>query len=91
MIIRRTLIFLCAILCANVLLAQDFYENGVGYTINGNTVAVTGYDEATLPADVVIPSTVTNDNTTYTVTKIGASAFYKNWGGWFANIICNYS
>lgn len=68
-------------LCANVLLAQDFYENGVGYTINGNTVAVTGYDEATLPADVVIPSTVTNDNTTYTVTKIGASAFYKNWGG----------
>lgn len=81
MIIRRTLIFLCAILCANVLLAQDFYENGVGYTINGNTVAVTGYDEATLPADVVIPSTVTNDNTTYTVTKIGASAFYKNWGG----------
>lgn len=81
MIIRRTLIFLCAILCANVLLAQDFYENGVGYTINGNTVAVTGYDEATLPADVVIPSTVTNDNTTYTVTKIGANAFYKNWEG----------
>ncbi|MEE1021067.1 MAG: leucine-rich repeat domain-containing protein [Bacteroidales bacterium] len=81
MIIRRTLIFICTILCANVLLAQDFYENGVGYTINGNTVAVTGYVEATLPADVVIPSTVTNDNTTYTVTKIGASAFYKNWGG----------
>lgn len=81
MIIRRTLIFLCAILCANVLLAQDFYENGVGYTINGGNVSVTGYDEATLPADVVIPSTVTNDNTTYTVTKIGASAFYKNWGG----------
>lgn len=81
MIIRRTFIFICTILCANVLLAQDFYENGVGYTINGNTVAVTGYDEATLPADVVIPSTVTNDNTTYTVTKIGANAFYKNWGG----------
>ena len=81
MIIRRTLIFLCAILCANVLLAQDFYENGVGYTINGGNVSVTGYDEATLPADVVIPSTVTNDNTTYTVTKIGANAFYKNWGG----------
>ena len=81
MIIRRTLIFLCAILCANVLLAQDFYSGGVKYSINGSTVSVTGYDEATLPADVVIPSTVTNDNTTYTVTKIGASAFYKNWGG----------
>lgn len=81
MIIRRTFIFICTILCANVLLAQDFYENGVGYTINGGNVSVTGYDEATLPADVVIPSTVTNDNTTYTVTKIGASAFYKNWGG----------
>ena len=89
MIIRRTFIFICTILCANVLLAQDFYENGVGYTINGNTVVVTGYNEDALPADVVIPSTVTNGNTTYTVTKIGASAFYKNWGG--ANIICNYS
>lgn len=83
MIIRRTLIFLCAILCANVLLAEDFYSGGVKYTINGNgsEVSVTGVDEANLPANVVIPSTVTNGVTTYTVTSIGDNAFYKNWDG----------
>ena len=77
MIIRRTFIFICTILCANVLLAQDFYENGVGYTINGNTVSVTGFTDD-LPANLTIPTTVTNGDSgvEYTVNSIGESAFY---------------
>ncbi|MEE1118965.1 MAG: leucine-rich repeat domain-containing protein, partial [Bacteroidales bacterium] len=77
MIIRRTLIFLCAILCANVLFAQ-FYSGGVKYSINDSTVSVTGYDASTLPANLIIPTTVTNEETgiSYTVTAIGESAFY---------------
>ncbi len=77
MIIRRTFIFICTILCANVLLAQDFYSGGVKYTTgSNNTVSVTGVDGTNLPANVVIPSTVTNSGTTYTVTSIGDTAFY---------------
>lgn len=75
MIIRRTLIFLCAILCANVLFAQ-FYSGGVKYSINDSTVSVTGYDASTLPENLEIPNTVTNGSVTYTVTSIGDNAFY---------------
>ena len=77
MIIRRTLIFLCAILCANVLLAQYFYSGGVKYSINGSTVSVTGYDASTLPANLIIPTTVTNGDSgvEYTVNSIGERAF----------------
>ncbi len=77
MLIRKTLIFLCAVLCVSVLSAQDFYEGGVGYTITSNTtVSVTGYDADALPGNLVIPSTVTNNGTTYTVTFIQGGAFY---------------
>ena len=59
-----------------------FLFGGVKYTTgSNNTVSVTGVDEANLPANVVIPSTVTNGVTTYTVTSIGDNAFYKNWDG----------
>lgn len=51
---------------------------GVKYSINGSTVSVTGYDASTLPANLEIPNTVTNEETgqSYTVTAIGESAFY---------------
>lgn len=74
MIIRRTFIFICTILCANVLLAQDFYENGVGYTINGGNVSVTEITNDA-PANLIIPATVTNGNSgVYTVNSIGEEA-----------------
>lgn len=76
MIIRRTFIFICTILCANALLAQDFYSGGVKYSINDSTVSVTGYDASTLPENLEIPNTVTNGSVTYTVTSIGDYAFY---------------
>lgn len=76
MIIRRTFIFICTILCANVLLAQYFYSGGVKYSINDSTVSVTGYDASTLPENLEIPNTVTNGSVTYTVTSIGDNAFY---------------
>ena len=75
MIIRRTFIFICTILCANVLFAQ-FYSGGVKYSINDSTVSVTGYDASTLPENLEIPNTVTNGSVTYTVTSIGDNAFY---------------
>lgn len=75
MIIRRTLIFLCAILCANVLLAQNsFSYGGVVYTISGSNVSVTEITNDA-PANLIIPATVTNGNSgVYTVNSIGEEA-----------------
>lgn len=55
-----------------------FLFGGVKYSINGSTVSVTGYDASTLPANLTIPTTVTNGDSgvEYTVNSIGESAFY---------------
>ena len=76
---RKGLLLICAILCTNVLLAQDFFMVGnLGYNITGsNTVEVSYCDYYAL--SVIIPATVTNyengTNHTYNVTSIGIDAF----------------
>ena len=72
---KKILLFVCAILCVNVLLSQVFYNNGVQYAINGNTVSVIGHD-SNLPNALTIPSSVQYNGRTYKVTFIQGSAFY---------------
>lgn len=65
---------MCNTLCKRAFCAILF--GGVKYSINDSTVSVTGYDASTLPANLIIPNTVTNGSVTYTVTSIGDNAFY---------------
>ena len=66
-------------MCANVF-AYDFQVDGVYYNINSGTTTVrvtyenTNYNSYS--GSVVIPSTVTYNGTTYSVTSIGEWAFY---------------
>ncbi len=58
--------------------SYNFVDNGVYYCQNGvNTVAVSAQDEYynTYSGEVTIPSTVTYNNKTYTVTEVGPNAF----------------
>lgn len=61
--------------------AYDFIVDGIYYNYNGDggTVSVTykNKDYDSYSGSVVIPSTVTYDGTTYSVTKIGESAFER--------------
>ena len=74
---KRTLLFICTLLCANVLLAQTQFTVGdLTYeTTSGNEVEVHGCIYSA--TSVVIPETVTYQETTYNVTSIGDSAFYS--------------
>ena len=45
------------------------------YSLSGTVAIVTGYDSPP-SGDLVIPSTITNLETTYTVTSIGTAVFY---------------
>ena len=59
--------------------AQAFDEGGLTYTITSSTspftVEVTGRASGNTNTEIVIPDTVTNNGTTYSVTTIGDSAF----------------
>lgn len=58
-------------------LPDPFTVDGVIYTVQSmadKTVVITGYDAATMPADLVLPSTVTNDGIEYTVASAIAKA-----------------
>ena len=66
-------------------MAYDFSYNYQGNTLyynitSDNTIEVTYYSSTTdnnyVSGDVVIPSSVTNNGTTYSVTSIGDYAFY---------------
>ncbi len=77
---KRTLFLLLAMLFANVLLAQlpqnSFLVGQLYYEpTSTNEVSVSRYYETNPPTVLTIPSTVTNNGTTYTVTSIGNSAF----------------
>ena len=78
---KRTLLLICTLLCANVLLAQSsqFLDGQLYYEpTSTNEVSVSGYYKTNPPTVLTIPSTVTNNGTTYTVTSIGNSAFLNN-------------
>ena len=69
----------CSPLWGGVLRAYDFsytYQGKTLYydTTSSNTVQVSGYSD--LDGDIIIPSQVTYNNTIYSVTSIGKSAFY---------------
>ena len=73
-----------AILCSFTnAYAYDFEADGIYYYItSNNTVQVTyedtNFDYNSYSGSVSIPSTVTRNNKTYTVTAIGDSAFYSS-------------
>lgn len=61
------------------LVGQKFKINGYYYKIGkDNTVSVTSGDDANYYGDIVIPSQVTYDGTTYSVTSIEKNAFHRN-------------
>ena len=75
---KKLMIILCTILCANILAAQtQFTSGGLKYeVIDNNSVKVARQNSSDISGSVVIPSTVTYIGTTYNVTSIGDSAFY---------------
>ena len=74
---KRLLFLICTLLCTNVLSAQDFWKGTLHYYISNGTATVYGYDWSAHPTNIVIPSTVTYEGITYSVTAIGDSAFYE--------------
>ena len=71
---KRTLLFICTLLFANVLFAQDFGEGDLHYWVIGAGKVEVGYcsQSATF---INIPSSVTYQGTTYSVTSIRKYAF----------------
>lgn len=75
-----TSVLLMALVAPSVASAYDFVENGICYKTdfwNDDVVEVAdwGEDGNKYSGDVVVPTTVTNDGSTYTVTAIGYFAF----------------
>ena len=86
--IRFTLTIMALVLCSLTVNAHDFEVDGVFYNITDSTeltVEVTYEGElitsdvncSVYRGDIVIPTTVTQGETTYRVTSIGSSAFYQ--------------
>ena len=77
--IRRLVSICCGVLLASVLTAQiQFTVGGLKYEVidnNSNYVQVARQNSSAISGSVVIPSTVTYDGTTYSVTFIGYEAF----------------
>ena len=85
---KRLLFFICTLLCANVLMAQYFWEGDLRYEVIG-AGEVEVHDCSSSVTSVNIPSTVTHtwqvyndecqcyvpDTRTYSVTSIGEAAF----------------
>ena len=68
-LLSLTLIVLSSAITAT---AYDFMVDGIAYNVNGQEVTVVGGDDQPV---IDIPSTVTYNDTTYTVTAIGNGAF----------------
>ena len=75
---KKLFTLLLATMCAVCTWAEDFEVDGIYYKIltdKTNEVEVT-YGSSKYTGSVTIPSTVTYNGTTYTVTSIGGGAFY---------------
>ena len=57
-------------------LAQSATVDGLKYVFQGNAAAITGYDETTLPENLVIPETVEYNGLTFNVIGINNNAFF---------------
>ena len=80
---KQTLLTLLAFFClvGGSAWAQTFTQGNLKYTvISGNNVSVRGVSSTSTIGEIVIPSTVTYGNTTYTVVDIPAGAFYNYTG-----------
>ena len=78
---KTILLLLLLMLLSKVAGAYDFQVNGICYNVNGTQATVTYYSSGSYSfysGDVVIPEEVTYSGTTYTITAIGESAFYKS-------------
>ena len=76
---KKLMMILCTILCANILAAQiQFTSGGLKYEliVFNNSVEVAQQNSSDISGSVIIPSTVTYNGTTYSVTSIGKRAFY---------------
>ena len=80
---KKILTLICTLLCANVLLAQDYFLVGqLYYSVTSNSsVMVYGYNRSNPPTDLFIPSTITYQGTTYSVTAIDYEAFRYSLNG----------
>ena len=79
---KKLFTLLFTLLSTTVLWAYDFEVNGIYYSIsehNAKEVSVTykSWNNPTYSGSVLIPSTVTYNKTTYSVTSIGEYAFYN--------------
>ncbi|MEE0900524.1 MAG: leucine-rich repeat protein [Bacteroidales bacterium] len=75
---KRLALFICTLLCANVLLAQSFTIGDFRYTVRSYSDGTTGvavYAADTTITTANIPETVTYEGVTYTVIEIGYKAF----------------
>ncbi len=75
---KRLVLFICTLLCANVLLAQSFTIGNFRYTVRNYSDGTTGvsvYAADTTITTANIPETVTYEGVTYTVIEIGYEAF----------------
>ena len=78
---KRTLAVVLLLMASSLIWAYDFEVDGIYYNVNedGKSVEVTWYSltliEKRYSGDIVIPSTVTYEGETYSVTNIGSSAF----------------
>ena len=75
-ITRALAVIICLVLTLSVS-AYDFVQNGIYYDISGTNVTVTykNTNYNSYSGTVNIPSTVTNNGTTYTVSTVGYRAF----------------
>lgn len=69
-------ILLLALLLPTTAMAYDFEVGGIYYEINGSEATVAQSPSYSYRGDVVIPSSVAYQGTTYSVTAIGNKAFY---------------
>jgi hypothetical protein len=76
---KRLVLFICTLFCANVLIAQTFtigdFRYKVDYETNGSGTGVAVYAADTTITTANIPETVTYEGVTYTVITIGYYAF----------------
>ncbi|MCQ2262633.1 MAG: leucine-rich repeat domain-containing protein, partial [Bacteroidales bacterium] len=77
---KKTFLILAALLCSCFALKaqEQFTSDGLNYSVTGTnppTVELTGHTEGFTAHDLVIPASVTNGSTTYSVTSIGDEAF----------------
>ena len=79
---KKILTLICTLLCANVLLAQTFWVDSLQYQVIYTPTTSTQlvhtvmvYDANSSITTANIPATVSYDYNTYSVIRIGVSAF----------------